>query len=63
MRPTLHIAALSCADAAHELTHQRFPGSAGSTMVELAASLLTDGEAIAAAANYRSWPTFRDDDG
>lgn len=55
------LAALTCADAAHELTDPRLPGTAGSTMLGLAASLLTDGDEIATAASYASWPELGDD--
>lgn len=61
LRPTLLFAALHCADAAHELTDARFPGTAATTMIGLAASLLTDGEQIATAAGYRSWPVLGED--
>ena len=61
LRPTLLFAALHCADAAHELTDARFPGTAATTMIGLAASLLTDGDQIATAAGYRSWPVLGED--
>ena len=61
LRPTLLFAALQCADAAHEMTDQQFPGTAAGTMLGLAASVLTDGEQIALAASYRSWPEMEDD--
>ncbi|MGH7748949.1 MAG: hypothetical protein ACREQ5_29920 [Candidatus Dormibacteria bacterium] len=50
------MAALSCADAADELTHVRLPGTAGVTMLEVAADLLVAGEEIASAAGHRQWP-------
>ena len=56
LRPTLAFAALQCADTAHELEDGQFPGTAGSTMVDLAASLLSDGDQIATAAGYSAWP-------
>lgn len=61
LRPTLLFAALHCADAAHELTDARFPGTAATTMIGLAASLLTDGEQVATAAGYRSWLVLGED--
>jgi hypothetical protein len=61
VRPTLLFAALACADAAHELTDERFPGTAGGTMLGLAASLLTDGDQIATVAGYESWPEIGED--
>ncbi len=33
LRPNLLFAALTCADATHELAHPSFPGTAGSTML------------------------------
>ena len=62
LRPTLLFAALTCADASHELGHPSFPGTAGSTMLGLAASLLTDGDEVATAGDYGSWPGLGDDD-
>ncbi len=61
LRPTLAFAALQCADAAHELEDARFPGTAGSTMLDLAASLLSDGDEVATAAGYRLWPELGSD--
>ncbi len=61
LRPSMLFASLACADAAHELADQRMPGTAGSTMLGLAASLLTDGDEIATAATYATWPHLGDD--
>lgn len=62
LSPTLHLAALTCADAVHELADAQLPGTAGVTMLGLASSLLTDGDEIATAASYASWPALEDDD-
>lgn len=61
LRTTLAFAALQCADAAHELQDGQFPGTAGSTMLDLAASLLSDGDEVATAAGYRRWPELGSD--
>ncbi|MGH7750679.1 MAG: hypothetical protein ACREQ5_38800, partial [Candidatus Dormibacteria bacterium] len=54
----LRSAALHCAEAAYELTHARLTGSAGSTMLDLAADLLVTGEELARAARHRRWPSL-----
>jgi len=58
----LSSAALDVADAAHELTQQRFPGQASITMTYLAAQLISAGDEIATAADHRHWPTIDEDD-
>ena len=60
LRSTLLFAALGCADAAYELTDAQLPGTAGTTMLGIAASLLTDGDEVATAASYASWPGLED---
>lgn len=60
LRPTLLFVALGCADAAYELNDAHLPGTAGVTMLGVAASLLTDGDEVATAASYASWPGLED---
>lgn len=58
----LSSAALDVADAAHELTQQRFPGQASITMTYLAAQLISAGDEIAEAADSQHWPALDEDE-